>query len=103
MTGGQKDTSSSLPYPDDMTGSGSAENAILANQELLDSVCSTNLGDELCDLGIPVATVTTDNEESSLDAFRDGLKNAGNECLGVVLLLEDLDFLTETRTAGVEN
>jgi hypothetical protein len=45
-----------------MAGSGSRKDTVLADDELLDSVCSTNLGNELDNLGVPVATIATDDE-----------------------------------------
>lgn len=81
-----------------MAGSGGAENAVLTDQQLLDTVCCTDFGDQLCHLGVPVTAVTTDDEESTLGTLWDRLEDAGDERLGVVLLLEDLDLLTKTRT-----
>jgi hypothetical protein len=98
VAGGQKDTASGFAYPDDVTGCGCAENTVLADQELLDTVSGTNLGDQLSDLGVPVTTVTTDNEGWARYALGDGEQDAGNEGLWVVVLLEDLDLLAETRT-----
>ena len=100
VTGGEQDTTSSLPDPDDMAGSRSTKNTILTDQQLLDTVGCADFGDLLCDLRVPVTTVTTNNEESTLNALRNRLENAGDERLGVVLLLKDLDFLTETRAEG---
>jgi hypothetical protein len=79
-----------------MRGSGGAENAILANDELLDTVCGTNLCNGLGDLGVPVTAVTTNDEGRVLDTLGDGEEDAGDERLRVVLLLEDLDLLTKT-------
>jgi hypothetical protein len=45
-----------------MAGSGSREDTVLADYELLDAVCSTNLGNKLDNLRVPVATVATDDE-----------------------------------------
>jgi hypothetical protein len=98
VAGRQEDTTCRLPYPDDIAGSRSAEDAILADQELLDAVCGTDLGDELSNLRVPVAAVATDNQERALDTLWDRLEDAGNEGLGVVLLLEDLDLLAQART-----
>ena len=100
VTGGEQDTTGSLPDPDDMASSRCAEDTILADQELLDAVGSTDLGDLLCDLRVPVATITTDNEESVLSALRNRLEDADDERFGVVLLLEDLDLLAKTRTGN---
>lgn len=46
-----------------MAGSRGGENTVLADEKLLDTVGSTNLGDELDDLGVPEATITTNNKE----------------------------------------
>jgi hypothetical protein len=99
VAGRQEDATSRLPYPDDVAGSWGAENAILSDQKLLDSVCGTDFGDELRDFGIPVTTVTTDDQERALDALGDRLEDAGNESLRVVLLLENLDLLAQARTS----
>lgn len=100
MTGGEEDATGSLSYPDDMAGSRSTEDTVLTDQQLLDAVCGTDLGDLLGDLGVPETTVTTNDEESTLGALRNRLEDAGDERLGVVLLLEDLDLLTKTRTGN---
>lgn len=67
----QQDTTSCLLYPDDMAGGRCAENAILADYELLDAVCSTNLSNQLCDFWVPVAAITTNDEGRSSNAFWD--------------------------------
>jgi len=72
----------------------------LTNQQLLDTVCRTNLRDYLRDLWIPVAAVTTNNEEGAIGAFGDGEDDGGDEVLGVVLLLENLDLLAKTRAVS---
>ena len=101
MRGGQQDTTSGLANADDMAGSGSAEDAVLANNELLDTVCGTDLCNDLSDLRVPVAAITTNDEGGALDALRDGEQDAGDERLGVVLALEDLDLLTKTRAGCI--
>jgi len=83
-----------------VTGCRCAHDTILADDELLDTVCGTNLCNGLGDLGVPVTTVTTDDEGRVLDTLGDGLEDAGDESFRVVLLLEDLDLLAETRTAA---
>jgi hypothetical protein len=102
VTGGEQDTTGGLPDPDDMTGSWCAEDTILADQELLDAVGSTDLCNLLCDLRVPVATITTDDKESVLSALRNRLEDADDERFGVVLLLEDLDLLAKTRTGNCQ-
>ena len=46
-----------------MAGSGSREDTILADKELLDAVCGTNLGNQLNNLRVVVTAITTNNKE----------------------------------------
>jgi hypothetical protein len=64
-----------------VTGSGCAHDAVLTDQELLHAIGSTNLGNGLSDLGVPVTAITTNNEERALYALGDRLEDAGDECL----------------------
>jgi hypothetical protein len=100
VTGSEKDTSRSLSYPDDVAGGGCAHDTILADEKLLDAIGSAHLSNGLGDLGVPVTAITTDDEECALNAFGNGLEDAGNKGLRVVFLLEDLDLLAETRTVA---
>jgi hypothetical protein len=79
-----------------MAGSRCAEDAVLADEQLLDAVCCADFGNQLCDFGVPVATISTNDQEGALDAFGNGEEDAGNESLAVVFLLEDLDLLPQT-------
>lgn len=63
MASSQEDTSGSLAQTDDMTGSRGGKDAVLADDELLDPVGGTNLGNKLDDLGVPVSAVTTNNKK----------------------------------------
>ena len=81
MRSGQQDTTSGLADANDVRGSRGTEDAILADDELLDAVSGTNLCNGLGDLGVPVATVTTNDESGVLDTLGDGKENAGNEGL----------------------
>jgi hypothetical protein len=103
VTGSEEDTTGRLPYPDDVAGGGCAHDAILTDEELLHAIRSTHLGDGLGDLGVPVTAITTDDEECAISALGNRLKDAGNERLGVVLLLEDLDLLAQTRTVALKS
>lgn len=103
MTGRQQNTTGSLSHTDQVAGGGGTENAILADQELLDAVGSTDLGNLLDNLGVVIATITTDDKESSLSTLRDGEQDAGDESFGVVGLLEDLDLLAKTRATIKDN
>jgi hypothetical protein len=81
VAGSQEDAARRLADADEVTGSRCAHDTILADQELLDAVGSANLGDGLGDFGVPVAAITTNDEERALDAFRDGLEDTGNKGL----------------------
>ena len=59
----QKDTTSGFLDADNVRRSRGAENAVLSNDELLDTVGCANLCNDLSDLGIPVATITANDEE----------------------------------------
>jgi hypothetical protein len=119
VAGSEEDASSGLAFPNDMAGSGSRENAVLADQELLDTVGGTDLCDQLDDLGVPVATITTNDEEGAcvlsvssgistggsavrgrikltLSSLRYRQEDGGDKCLAVVWLLEDCDLLAKT-------
>lgn len=63
VAGSQENTPSSLPLADDMAGSWCGQDTVLADEELLDAVSGTNLGNQLDDLGVPEATITTNDEE----------------------------------------
>jgi hypothetical protein len=95
VTGGQQDTASSLADADEVASSGSAENAILAHQELLDTVGGTDLSDLGDHLGVVVTAITTNDEEGPLNTLGNGEENTSDEGLGVVGLLEDLDLLAK--------
>ena len=100
MTGGQQDTTSGLADANQVARSGGAKNAMLAHQELLDTISSADLGNLRDHLVVVVAAITTNDQEGALDTLRDGQENAGDEGLGVVGLLEHLDLLAKTRTKG---
>jgi len=61
----QEDPSSRLPFADDMTGGRCRQDSILADEELLDPVCSTNFGDQLDDFGVPESPIAANDEEST--------------------------------------
>jgi hypothetical protein len=49
----------------------------------------------LHDFWVPVAAIATDDEKGAIGAFRNGEEDGGDEVLGVVGLLEDLDLFAE--------
>jgi hypothetical protein len=44
---------------------------MLADQKLLDTVGSSNLGNQLNDLRVPVSSITANDQEASLNTFWD--------------------------------
>ena len=63
MAGCQEDATSGFPYPDNVTSGRRAHDAILTDQELLDAIGSTDLGNGLGDLRVPVPSITANHEE----------------------------------------
>lgn len=100
MTSSQEDTTSGLSHADQVAGSWGTHNAILADQQLLDAVGGTDLGDLGDDLRVVVTAIATNDEERVLDTLGDGQENAGDEGLGVMSLLKDLDLLAEAGAGG---
>ena len=62
VTGSQENTTGRLPLPDHMAGGWRGQDTILTDQELLDAVGSTDLGDHLDDFGVPKAAVASDDQ-----------------------------------------
>lgn len=89
----KKYAAGSFSLSNDVTGSWRAEDSVLADEKLLHSVCSANLGDQLHDLRVVESSISTNDEETTFCAFRDRKEDAGDEGLAVVGLLEDGDFL----------
>lgn len=81
VAGSQEDASSCLPYPDDMAGCWCAQDAILADDELLDAVRGTDLCNQLRDFWIPITTVTTDDKCGTRDTLGNRLQNASYKSL----------------------
>jgi hypothetical protein len=95
VTGGEQDTAGGFADADDMAGSRSAENAMLSDDQFLDSICSTDLCNQLRDLWVPIPSITTNDKERSFYTFGYGQEDRGNEGLAVVGLLEDGDLLSK--------
>ena len=83
MASSEKDTAIGLVFADDVGGSGSREDSVLADDELGDTVGGANLKDSLDGLGGEVAAVAANDDGLALglDRVKDGL----DEVLGVVL------------------
>lgn len=62
-------------------------------------VAGSDTDDHLDSVLGEVATVASNNQNSTLSSGGDGIEGSLDEVLGVVLLLEDLDTLTETAGA----
>ena len=71
MTRSEQDSTSSLPFSDDMAGGRRAQYAILSDQNLLDSICSPNLSDQLYHLWVVKSSITSNDEEAALGALGD--------------------------------
>jgi hypothetical protein len=77
-----------------MAGRRCAQNAILPDEQLLDTVSCTDLYNQLDNFGVIISAITTDDEKRAFDAFRDGEEDRCDEGLAVVGLLEDRDLLS---------
>ena len=71
VTGSEQDSASSLSFPDDMAGGRRAQYAILSNQNLLDSICSTNLSNQLYHFWVIKSSIPSNDEEAAFCALRD--------------------------------
>ena len=72
MTSCKENAAGCLADPDEVAGSGCAQDAILTDEQLLHAVSTADLCDKLCDLGIPVAAIATNDEERTIDALGNG-------------------------------
>ena len=95
MTGSQENPAGSFAFPDDVTRSRCAQDPILSYQQLLDAICSSDLGNQLHYFRVVVSPIPTDDEEAVLGTFRDGKEDTGNEGFAVVGLLEDGDLFSK--------
>lgn len=93
MTGSEQDSTSSLSFSDDMAGGRRAQYAILPDQNLLDSICSTNLSNQLYHLWVVESSISSNDEEAVLCALRNGKEDTGDKSLAIVGLLEDSNLL----------
>jgi hypothetical protein len=65
VAGGQEDATRGLALANDVAGGGRRQNAVLADQELPDAVCRTDLGNQLDDLGVPEPSIAANDEEGT--------------------------------------
>jgi hypothetical protein len=99
VAGSQEDATSGFALPNDMASCRSAQNTVLSDQELLDAIRSTDLRNQLHDLGVPVSAITANHQEAAFDAFRDREKDTRDKRLAVMRLLENNNLFPQTRPA----
>lgn len=97
MTSSQKNTSSSLSYPDEMTGCWCTQNTILADKYFLDSICSSNFGNQLHYFWVVISAITTNHKGCTLWSLGYSMEDGSDKVLGIMVLLEDHHFLAEPR------
>ena len=103
VTCGEQDAAGRLALADAVGNGRGGEDAVLADDEVLDAVSGCNLDDLLDALGRVVPPVAADDERRARRAGRrDALEDCLDEVLGVVLLLED-DDPTTTRQQRSKN
>ena len=100
MASCEQDATSCLPLANDMAGSWCAQYAVLAYEQLLYSVRSTNLCNLLDDLRVIVSAISANDEECSFCTFRYREKDRCDKGFAVVFLLEDCDLLAQSRGTG---
>lgn len=71
MTGSEQDSTSSLSFPDDMAGGRRAQYAVLSDQNLLNSVCSANLSNQLYHLWVVESSIASNDKEAAVCALGD--------------------------------
>jgi hypothetical protein len=97
----QQDTTISLLAPDQSRDSRGGKNRVLTKDNVLDTVTGSELEDDLHGLRGEVSSVTTNNESLAFGSTGHGGQGSLDKVLGVVLLLEDLDSLSQTGGSGL--
>jgi hypothetical protein len=92
----KQDTSSSSSNTYDVTGSRRTHDAIVTNNQLLYAICGTDLSNQLRDFGVPVTSITTNDQCRAFNTFGDREEDTGNERFAVVFFLENFDLFTKT-------
>ena len=75
-----------------------AQDTILSDEELLDSICSTNLGYELHYFRVVVSSISTDDKKAVFCTFGYRQEDTSHERLAIMGLLKDGDLLSESRS-----
>ena len=65
MAGCQENATGGIALADEVAGGRRRQDAILADQELLDTVCRANFGNQLDDLWVPEPAIAANNEEGT--------------------------------------
>jgi hypothetical protein len=102
VTRSQQNSTRRLSLADDVTSRRRRQNSVLSDQQLLDAIRSSDLGDYLHDLLVVVTSVTADDQERIPSSLGDALQQGRNEVLGVVRLLENDDLLAETGAVVID-
>ena len=92
----EQNTTGSPSFTNNMTGSRGTQDTVLTDQQLLDTISSTNLSNQLHNLGIVVSSISSNDQETPLSALWNGKEDAGNERLAIVRLLKNFDFFPKT-------
>jgi hypothetical protein len=71
VTGSQKNPTSRLPDANDMTGGWRTENTVLSDDELLDTICRTDLCNQLNHFWVPISSITTNDKCRAIYALGD--------------------------------
>ena len=79
-----------------MAGCWSTQDPILSNKQFLDSIGSSDFGNQLHNFWVVVSTITTNYEKSIFWSLGDSMENGSDEVLGVMWLLKHYDLLAET-------
>lgn len=69
MAGSKEDTARGIAFPNNVAGSRGTQNAILSDQQFFHSVCSSDLGNQLHCFRVVVTPISSDNQETALDAL----------------------------------
>jgi hypothetical protein len=87
VAGSQEDATGGLALADDVAGRWRRQDAILADEELLDAICRTDLGDQLDNLWVPEPSIAANDEEGILEKSGELLRAPRSPCRWLARLL----------------
>lgn len=96
MTRGEEDAAGRLAGADLVRDGRGREDAVAADDELLDAVTRGDLDNDADNLGRVVAAIAADDEGGALRTAGDSREDRLDKVLGVMLLLEDGDAVAQT-------